>query len=243
MELPSSPEFIISCEHAGNQVPEEYQSLFEGAAEILSSHRGWDPGALELAEKIAEKTGSELFSYPYTRLFIEPNRSIGHPILFSEFSRTLTKIEKQEIIKKFYQPYREKIIETIRKIAVHDIPVIHISVHTFTPVFKEKERDFEIGLLYDPKKNHEKNVCQLWRSILKQTVPDYRIRMNRPYKGASDGFTTYLRKIFHKNETFYIGIELEINQKLLFNNNGTWNHLCTKVGESLSVLSNRLRNH
>ncbi len=37
--------------------------------------------------------------------------------------------------------------------------------------------------------------------------------MNYPYRGASDGLTTHLRKRFHVNE--YLGIELEINQELL----------------------------
>lgn len=238
MELPSSPEFIISCEHAGNQVPEDYQSLLDEADDILNSHRGWDPGALELAHILAEKTDTELFSYPFTRLLIEPNRSLGHPRLFSEFSRPLKKSEKYSLIESFYQPYRNSVTEAVKKNASNDIPTIHISVHSFTPILNEKERSFEIGLLYDPKSIQEKNVCQLWRSILKQTFPDYQIRMNRPYKGTSDGFTTYLRKVF--DETLYLGIELEINQKLLFDNDGKWNQICSKVGESLSVLSNRL---
>lgn len=241
MEHLSSPKFIVSCEHAGNKIPESYKSLFKGAGSILNSHRGWDPGALELAQILNENTESKLFSYPYTRLFIEPNRSIGHPKLFSEFTRSLKKNEKQNIIKTYYQPYRNRVIEAIQKNASKKISTIHISAHSFTPFFNEKERNFEIGLLYNPKRIQEKNVCQVWRLILKQTFPDFRILMNKPYKGASDGLTTFLRKAF--SEKLYLGIELEINQKLLFDNNGKWNQICSKVGESLSMLSNRIQNN
>lgn len=238
MELLSSPEWILTCEHAGNQVPDGYRSLFDGADKILKSHRGWDPGALELAQVLVKKEKFELFLYPYTRLFIEPNRSIGHPKLFSQFTRHLPKEKKQEVINRYYLPYRSRVTKVIKKNASKKIPTIHISVHTFTPVFDEKERHFEIGLLYDPKKTLEKDVCQNWKSILGDIMPEFRIRMNQPYKGISDGFTSFLRKLI--DDKLYLGIELEMSQKLFFDNNGKWNQISLKVGESLSVLSNRL---
>lgn len=234
MEPLSSPEFIISCEHAGNEVPAQYQTLFKGADEILNSHRGWDPGSSELAKTLAAKTNSELFTHAFTRLFIELNRSPGHPKLFSEFSRNLKKAEKQHVIKKYYLPHRNKVIEAIKQNASLNHPIIHISVHTFTPVLDGIERTFEIGLLYDPKRIQEKNVCHNWKSLLNYFLPDFRIRMNQPYKGASDGFTTFLRKTF--DEKLYLGIELEVNQKLYFEGDSKWLQTCSKIGESLSRL-------
>lgn len=236
MELPSSPEFIISCEHAGNDIPEDYEFLFDGADQILNSHRGWDLGALELAERLSKETESALFSYPYTRLFIEPNRSMAHPKLFSEFTRNLPKSEKLDIIKTYYQPYRNEVIEAIKKNASENITTIHIGVHTFTPVFEENERNFEIGLLYDPQRKSEKHFCRFWKSLLKQTFREVRIRMNQPYKGASDGFTTYLRKIF--DEEVYLGIELEVNQKLYWED-AKWNLFCLKMSESFGQLQKK----
>ena len=38
--------------------------------------------------------------------------------------------------------------------------------------------------------------------------------MNQPYKGSSDGLTTYLRNKFETSQ--YLGIELEVNQHLFF---------------------------
>lgn len=233
MELPSSPELIFSCEHAGNLIPNEYKFLFEEAEQILNSHRGWDPGSLELSQILSEKTGSELFTYSFTRLFIELNRSIGHPKLFSEFTRSLSRTEKQAIIEKYYQPHRMRVADAINKNISKNRPVIHISVHTFTPILEGKERNFEIGLLYDPKRNLEKNVCRIWKSQINEILPDFRVRMNQPYKGISDGFTTFLRKNFCENS--YLGIELEVNQKLSEDRN-KWLQFCTNMSAVLQKL-------
>lgn len=232
----SSLEFIISCEHAGKQIPDGYTSLFNGAEEILNSHRGWDLGALELATLVSEKTGSKLFTYLYSRLLIDTNRSIGHPKLFSEFTRNLSEPEKQEIINKYYQPYRNEVVAEIQKNASELIPTIHIGVHTFTPVLDESVRNFEIGLLYDPQRESEKEFCRFWKLLLKKDFPDYRIRMNEPYKGASDGFTTSLRTMF--DEKFYLGIELEINQKIFLDDN-EWIRFCSNISENFNKLRER----
>lgn len=238
MELPSSPEFIFSCEHGGNEVPKDFQHLFKDADGILNSHRGWDPGSLELAQALAEETNSELFSYTFTRLFIELNRSIGHPKLFSEFTRSLSKPERQAIIEKYYRPHRNKVIEAVKLNSSRNRRTIHISVHTFTPVFDEKNRNFDIGLLYDPRRTPEKNTCQTWKSHLNMILPEFRVRMNQPYKGSSDGFTTFLRKTFDEN--LYLGIELEVNQKVFFEDKNNWNSTCAKIAISLSRYSELL---
>jgi hypothetical protein len=50
-----------------------------------------------------------------------------------------------------------------------------------------------------------------FKKDLNAHLPDQRIRMNYPYLGKADGFTTSLRQEFQEQ---YIGIELELNQKL-----------------------------
>lgn len=238
MEHLFSPEWIISCEHAGNLIPEQYEQYFWDADKILKSHRGWDPGAFQLAEFLSRKTGAQLFSYPYTRLFIDTNRSIGNPKLFSEFSRILINTEKQKVIEAYYLPYRNEVTESIRQKLKQKGTVIHISIHSFTPVLNGKKRDFEIGLLYDPSRILEKNVSRLWKSIIHKSYPDLRVRMNQPYKGVSDGFTTCLRKVFDLKS--YLGIELEINQQLVFQKEAEWIHACSKLAETLSHLQKQL---
>ena len=55
--------------------------------------------------------------------------------------------------------------------------------------------------------------------MLQQKVVSLRIRRNYPYLGKTDGFTSFLRKKY--SAKFYAGIEIEINQALLFSEDNT----------------------
>lgn len=206
-------KIIISCEHATNNVPKDYQALFSGQSEVLNSHRGWDPGAIVLASAISKNLKVPLFSYPYTRLLIEPNRSLKHPKLYSEFSKNLSQERKDQITRDYYLPYRKRVEDMVQQQISNKKMVLHLSIHSFVPELSGKLRDFEIGILYDPKRETEKEFGRAWKKSILNCVPHYRIRMNQPYKGSSDGFTTHLRKNFNSQQ--YLGIELEVNQKII----------------------------
>ncbi len=204
---------LFSCEHGGNEIPHVYLPYFEGQEKLLASHRGWDIGALEVANDLSSSLSSTLHFATTSRLLIELNRSLHHPNLFSAISKLLPKQEKEKIIEGYYQPYRNAFVEQVEKELSESKQVIHISVHSFTPVLDEEVRNADIGLLYDPSIPEEKKFCKEWKQEL-QKFSSFRIRYNYPYKGTADGFTTYLRKKFPEN---YIGIELELNQALLTN--------------------------
>ncbi|MDA0195114.1 MAG: N-formylglutamate amidohydrolase [Bacteroidetes bacterium] len=80
---------VITCEHAGNKIHKDFKYLFKGQKKVLISHRGWDPGALELAKFLSKKSDSVLFQTSISRLLVEANRSDFHPQLFSEYSNPL----------------------------------------------------------------------------------------------------------------------------------------------------------
>jgi predicted N-formylglutamate amidohydrolase len=42
-----SAGLVITCEHGGNRIPKPYRDLFHADQALLSSHRGFDPGALD----------------------------------------------------------------------------------------------------------------------------------------------------------------------------------------------------
>ena len=62
---------ILTCEHGGCEVPAEYATRFSGRAALLRSHRGWDVGALTLAEEMAHALDAPLFASTTTRLLID----------------------------------------------------------------------------------------------------------------------------------------------------------------------------
>jgi predicted N-formylglutamate amidohydrolase len=55
---------IITCEHASNRLPEKWAHLFEGAQDVLETHRGWDPGAIQIARVDSDRLGAKLFVFP-----------------------------------------------------------------------------------------------------------------------------------------------------------------------------------
>ncbi|MEX0661557.1 MAG: N-formylglutamate amidohydrolase [Balneolaceae bacterium] len=224
-------KFLITCEHATNALPEEWAFLFENSAAVLETHRGWDPGALQLAETIANELDATLHHYPWSRLLIEPNRSLHHQSLFSEFTKKRTKSEKEQLVQQYWTPYRNRVREVIQKM-ISSNRVVHISVHTFTPVLKGVNRSVDIGLLYDPKRKDEQEFCREWKKRVKLVAPKFKMRMNQPYKGSADGFTTSLRNKFLNEE--YLGIELEVNQKFWFENKAKWMKIAEMLAGSLS---------
>ena len=205
---------ILTCEHAGNEIPEPYGDLFSGAGEVLETHRGFDPGARDLFQHLS---GLAVFSQEYmiSRLLVEPNRSLGHQQLFSEFTAPLEESQKGEILEQFYLPYREYIESLINNFVREGDEILHISVHSFTPILDGKVRNADIGLLFDPSRKAEKDFCERLKENILQEDKNLNVRFNYPYLGIDDGFTTYLRQIFPQH---YLGIELEVNQKFVQDN-------------------------
>lgn len=199
---------FLSCEHGGNEVPGFLAPFFKGASAILRSHRGLDIGALDLFEHLRPLADAS-FSCTLSRLCIEMNRSIGHPRLYSPFTKPLPPPLKLALMD-HYRAYRDPIIAGITDATAGGGAVLHVSVHSFTPELDGERRELDIGLLYDPARKGEKAFCAAWDQEIRRRAPGLRVRMNRPYKGTADGLTTALRKRFPNK---YLGIELEVNQR------------------------------
>ena len=206
------PVLLLSCEHAVATVPQAYQSLFAPFSELLASHRAIDFGALNIAEYLKDYFDCRLIQANVTRLLVDCNRSTRHSECFSEVTQGLDTQSKQAILRQYYLPFREQVIDYINTQIKAGLQVCHLSIHSFTPVLNHQIRTAEIGLLYDPRCMGEKKLARHWQQQLKQLDASYRIRLNYPYLGVSDGFTRTLRRTFCAEH--YLGIELEINQTL-----------------------------
>jgi predicted N-formylglutamate amidohydrolase len=206
------PLFIlVSSEHGGNRIPPEYRKYFRGAGEALRSHRGYDAGSLAMAHDYAEALDAPLIASTTSRLLIDLNRSLGHPNLYSEFSREIPRHERQRIVERHYLPHRSLVEATVAQAVMRGFRVLHICSHSFTPVFNGETRNADIGLLYDPSRKPEREFCRQWQAQLGGTLPDCRVRLNYPYAGKADGLATHLRKQFASD--VYVGAEVEINQQ------------------------------
>jgi predicted N-formylglutamate amidohydrolase len=226
------PVIILSCEHGTNHIPKAFAALFKNNSDQLQSHRGYDLGALQFAEILAKKLRSPLFTAATSRLLIDLNRSITHPRLFSEITRTLSATQKKDIIAKYYIPHRRAVQMAIGQQIDAGKTVVHIALHSFTPVFEAEVRDMDIGLLYDPKRESEKRCCRRWKQAMSELKNDLRIRCNAPYQGVSDGLPTYLRRIFPQR---YLGIELELNQRFFITHRSVWKKISPIVVDGLQT--------
>jgi predicted N-formylglutamate amidohydrolase len=208
-----SCSLMVTCEHSGNKVPARYSRLFKESREILDTHRGYDIGARKVYHGLCRRLRPDFsIEFNYTRLLIDVNRSENSRTLLSSFSRHLTDSQANEVIRKLYIPYRQAIKGAVESLTKHR-PVIHLSVHSFTPVFKGYLRNVDVGLLYDPGRSSEAAICKVLRNEICNAVKSIRVRLNSPYRGTSDGITSWLRSQFPTDQ--YCGIELEINQHLL----------------------------
>jgi predicted N-formylglutamate amidohydrolase len=204
---------LITCEHGGNKIPERYRPLFTGDRKLLNSHRGYDIGALEAARLIADETGAPLLYYENTRLLIDMNRSEWNRGLFSPGEFSLAEFDRECLLAELYRPYRIKVGAALAKIIGKSGKAVHLAIHSFTPALHGVVRNADIGFLYDSARKNERDTSHALRKALENECPAYRVRMNYPYRGTSDGLTTSLRNIFPGGE--YAGIECELNQGLL----------------------------
>ena len=210
MNKRSDSILILTCEHASNKLPAVFKKAVP--AEVLKTHRAYDIGALAVFRKLVKFAKPEFFCEgKFSRLFVDLNRTITNKSAFSDYYEALDKATAAKAKAQataYWSEYRaaiEKFVNTNTK-----KEIIHLGIHSFTPELNGKVRDTDIGILYDPSRPQDRAYANVIKEEIKRLSPAMKVRFNYPYKGASDGLTTTLRKKFGPR---YVGIEIEINQK------------------------------
>ena len=211
-------KLMLTCEHASNRLPALLKKAIP--AEVQGTHRAYDIGALKVFRKLVKFAKPE-FSCEgkFSRLFVDLNRTITNKSAFSEYYAKLEARDKAAAEKvkaeaiKYWTEYRANVEKFVKKNINADnkgAAIVHLGIHSFTPVLNGKPRNTDIGILYDPARPQERAYANVIRDEIKRLYPHMKVRFNYPYKGTSDGLTTSLRKKFGPR---YVGIEIEINQK------------------------------
>jgi len=223
--------WLLTCEHASRDVPDEFREAFARAGAVMDSHRAWDPGALGVFSALAPDHADHASRGRATRLLVDLNRSLHHPRLFSEFTRRLPREVRDRIVDHWWRPFRDEAESVVAAWRADGLPVVHLSVHSFTPVLDGHARTADIGLLYDPRRQRERTLAARWKSAILQLEPALRVRFNYPYAGRADGLTTALRRRFP--DAAYAGIELEINQRHPLSGGSEWRRLRRTLAAAL----------
>lgn len=203
---------IITCEHASNAMPSGAREL-KIPQEVLDSHRGYDIGALPIYKELVDRVNPDFCSAgEFSRLFIDLNRSLrNNKNLFNEFwnacdSQQIEDLKKQAL--DYHQKYRGAVENFVKR--NKGIPIIHLAIHSFTPVLNGVVRNADVGILYDPSRIIERNLADIFVHEIHARAPELKVRKNYPYLGKTDGLCTRLRKL----SPFYAGFEIEFNQGL-----------------------------
>ena len=228
---PASDSLVITCEHGGNRIPAPYRGLFHAHHALLDSHHGYDPGALIMARALALTFAAPLVVSTVSRLLVDLNRSVGHPRLHSEATRNAPAEVRQRILKHYYQPYRAQAERFVRQAIAERHLVIHVSSHSFTPELDGKVRKADIGLLYDPSRTGEADLCERWKASFEACAPGLIVRRNYPYAGNGDGLTAWFRRRLAPST--YVGIELEVNQSHVIRAGRHWTAIRKVILKSL----------
>jgi predicted N-formylglutamate amidohydrolase len=179
---------------------------------------------------MANALGAPLLVVTTSRLLIDLNRSRGHRALFSTYSATLPAQARLELLASVHAPHREAVAAAVATTIRQAGRCVHVAVHSFTPVLAGQRRNADIGLLYDPRRRVEAELCRRWQRGL--TASGLRVRRNYPYRGIADGLTTSLRH--ELEDPVYAGVELELNQSLLDSERGR-QRIARLAAESLAT--------
>jgi len=202
---------LVTAEHGGNVVPPDYRALFRGRARLLASHRGWDPGTLALAQRLASALDAPLVSATTTRLLVDLNRSPHNPRAFSEVTRGLPRAERVSMLERFHRPHWDAVRGHLASARRNGVRALHLGVHSFTPILDGVTRTPDVALLYDPARREERALAARWGAALASALPSRTVRRNDPYRGSSDGLPTAMRRELEPR--VYLGIEIEVNQR------------------------------
>ncbi len=197
---------LLSCEHFSNRLPSGFSRLINPS--ILETHRGYDIGAEQLFRKLLPLSDAAVKGN-YSRLLVELNRNRknqGRTMIYS----MLEDGERESLLQKYHDPYWEEVMKICMESVKRDEEIKHISIHTFTPVFDGNIRKCDIGILYDPSRENEKEFAAVLKENILELAPELIIRKNFPYRGCTDSVTTSLRKIFRIG---YTGMEIEVNNR------------------------------
>lgn len=214
-------QVIVSCEHASNRLPEG----LELDPELLQQHIAYDPGAREIARRLARRFDAPLFEGEVSRLVVDLNRTLGNRMLMRKvsdghripFNYGLDEAAREARIERYYRPYRDAVERAAADVIEREGRCLHLCIHTFTPALAGVERGNDVGLLHDPDWGVEREMCAWVRDWFDRHT-DLVVWFNRPYSGTADGILPAMRRRFSP-ETF-VGLELEVNQKHAGDPNG-----------------------
>jgi predicted N-formylglutamate amidohydrolase len=207
---------VLVCEHAGNRLPRALGNLGL-SPEQLEMHIAWDIGAEGVARLLSKLLDAPLALQRYSRLAYDCNRPPESPGAIPEISETtaipgnkdLGAEQKLQRVRGIYWPFHHGLSDFLDRRAVEGRKTAIVTIHSFTRIYKGKERGVELGLLHD---RDAKMALQLLKAFA-----NVKAALNEPY-GPKDGVmhTTAL----HADARGLPSVMIEIRNDLIASTRG-----------------------
>ena len=187
-------KFLLLCDHASNHIPKCISETQLGLDDVdLNRHIAYDLGAKEIAIELSEFLEAPLILSNFSRLVIDPNRSLEDPTSIMQIydgtiipgNLHLSKAKVYSRQTHFYNSYHNAISKFITAKKKQDITPCIVSIHSFSPQLKfEGPRPWHIGVLW----NRDTRLSDLFIKELEK-YNDICIGKNEPYSGDLEGDT------------------------------------------------------
>jgi len=184
-------DFVLVCDHASNRIPEPYGDLGLSRLQRLM-HIAWDPGALAVSLILADLLDAPLVQSTVSRLVTDCNRAADAIDLCPKVSErtvipgnaAISADDRAHRIAAYHAPFHEAIDALLSARAAAGRPAILVTVHSFTPVYKDVPRPWPIGLIHGV----DTTFTAALRDALAADDPALNIGWNEPYS-ALNGVT------------------------------------------------------
>ncbi len=184
---------VLLADHAMNRLPAEYGSLGLPATAFLR-HIAYDIGVEGLTRRLAAMLGVPAVLGCFSRLLIDPNRGEDDPTLIMKISdgavipanHPITAEEWQFRLDTYHRPYHAAVGHTLARAGASARAPLVLSLHSFTPFWKEFARPWHAAVLWD---SDDRAVHPLLSRL--REPGDIVVGDNEPYDGALKGDTMY----------------------------------------------------
>lgn len=215
--------YLVTCEHGSDRVPRSLASYFnaqESDARFACGD-GYDVGARQVTRHFAARLGCAVVEAKYSPVVIDCNRPATHRLLFSPLAGQIPLQARQSLIQDVHSVHQQRVRSLIDHQQRCGEQTIHLAIHSFAPFEPVKNRDghqhrcdsarrTDLGLLYDPSRTLERDLCAHWYESLFDRLPMIRVRRNYPMRGTRETLIQMLRREYPAES--YLGIELQMNQ-------------------------------
>ncbi|ABS16582.1 MULTISPECIES: N-formylglutamate amidohydrolase [Brucella/Ochrobactrum group] len=205
--------YLLVCEHASNFIPETFEGLGLGG-DALQAHIAWDPGAVEVARHLASSLHAPLVESQLSRLLIDCNRPLDAHDLIPEISETtvvpgnhvLNSMERLARIDLSHRPFHTAVEHVIAERARRGQASWIVTIHSFTPIYRDVPRPWPIGIIHDEDDRIGKPLIAALRKD-----PALNVGVNEPYSPADRVYYTLERHARPRNAPCVM-IELRNNE-------------------------------